>query len=510
MSKLNISVIGDSNYRDLFTVKREEIEKAVDNPVRFDLATSVISVRSLLDNARYKPDVLFIAAPSNEITLKSQNNTRSHIDIIRSVVRELVDSINSYANKKETTMFVLMRPFLRKDPVWFESKLATYSNALIAHYNKTSPRNVFINSEMEIEGTDLKPDLVHLAESGMAKLASVMVKDIRMAVADIAIFREGINDDEDVPLSQLSQNSRKTPGKKKRLHCETTDDEESSTSKSKKKRGTAKIDTVLDKLDLLVKEMRDERAIVRDRFEKIEDKLEETIVEQSGLKEQIKDLKTSDNTFSATIREDVDAVDNLNSRDTVIIKKLKSEIDIPTDRKELAAVILEAGKKALREVLGTDSGMKFIAPLFYRNDLRPLREGQRKEYPPFKITFKNLPDAVEFKEKSIKFSKIETHMMYKSYVANQQNVGTRVRLQLLWGVVEVLKKEKKDCWVTHGSPKPVLQVKQNSTLIRSMSFVDAVTTYGDKIEKKTLEEARKLATRFFAGQVEKIFLVIKD
>jgi hypothetical protein len=510
MSKLNISVIGDSNYRDLFTLKKDEIEKEVDNTVRFDLATSVVSVKSLLDNARYKPDILFIAAPSNEISLKSQNNTRSHIDIIRSVVKELVDAINTYANKKETTMFVLMRPFLRKDPIWFEGKLARYNNALISHYNKTSPRNVFVNSELEIEGTDLKPDLVHLNHSGLGKLASILVKDIKMALADIAVFRDGIADDEDMPLSQLSQNARKTPGKKKRMHCETTDDEESSASKSKKKKGTAKIDSVLDKLDLLVKEMRDQRTAVRDRFEKIEDKLEESLVEQSNLKEQIKEIKTSDNTFSATVREDIDAVENINSRDTVIVKKLKSDITIPSDRKELSAVILEAGKKVLREVLGTDSGMKFIAPLYYRNDLRPPKEGQRNEYPPFKITFKVLSEAVDFKEKAIKASKIETHLMYKSYVSNHQNIGTRIRLQLLWGAAEVVKKEKKECWVTQGSPKPVLQIKQNATLIRSMSFVDAMNTYGEKIEKKTLEEARKLAMKFFAGQVEKVFLIIKD
>jgi hypothetical protein len=183
-----------------------------------------------------------------------------------------------------------------------------------------------------------------------------------------------------------------------------------------------------------------------------------------------------------------------------------------TEKRALSSLVLEVGKKLLREVLGTDAGMKYISPLYFTNERRP-RNGkadQRKEYPPFKITFKHMSDAIEFKEKAIKASKDDTHTLFKSYVASHQNVGTRIRLQILWGIAEALKKEKKESWVTQGSPKPVLQVKQNATLVRSFGYVEAVTTYGDKIDTKVTAEAQKLASRFFAGQIEKIFLILKD
>ncbi len=73
-----------------------------------------------------------------------------------------------------------------------------------------------------------------------------------------------------------------------------------------------------------------------------------------------------------------------------------------------------------------------------------------------------------------------------------------------------MKKEKKDSWVTQSSPKPSLMVKDVGTLVKTYSYIEAVTTFGDKIEAKILDEANGLAKRFFYGQVEKIFILLKD
>jgi hypothetical protein len=513
---MHFSVIGDSNYRDLFASHKEEIEKAAGGEVRFDLASSVASVRSLLENPRFRPDILFIASPTNEIALKSQNNTRNHSDIIKTVVTDFLDTIlnNAAKSEKEKVVHVIMRPFLRLDPPWLEGKMSIYNNMITNLYNKAGTRNVFIGSDHEIISDDLKSDTVHLGTGGLRKLVGNLIKDIEQARKEYDVLMGMDTDFEDVPLAQLSQSGKKTPRKKKRTHGETSEEENSTASKSKKKRSKdeGKLDSVLDKLDLLVNEMRRDRSDNKERFEKIEDKLEATLLEQANLKEKIETISTGDNTFSASVREDLDAIDNCNLRDTIIIKKLQANCDIPTDRKALSALILETGKKLLRDMLGSDEGMKYIAPLYFKNDRQQPRNDSRKEYPPFKITFKNQATASEFKEKAIKASKIDTHQMYKSYVSNQQNVGTRVRLTILWGIAEALKKEKnKDCWVTQGAPKPTLQIKQaGQTLVRSLSYIEAVTTYGDKIEQKVLDEARKLATRFFTGQVEKVFIIIKD
>ena len=81
---------------------------------------------------------------------------------------------------------------------------------------------------------------------------------------------------------------------------------------------------------------------------------------------------------------------------------------------------------------------------------------------------------------------------------------------VLWGIVDVLKKEKRESWVNQSSPKPTLQVKQTGVLIKSYSYIEAISAYGERIEKKVIDEATKLAGRFFYGQVEKIFIILKD
>jgi hypothetical protein len=53
-------------------------------------------------------------------------------------------------------------------------------------------------------------------------------------------------------------------------------------------------------------------------------------------------------------------------------------------------------------------------------------------------------------------------------------------------------------------------VKHNGAQVKTYSFIEAMTSYGDKLEGKALEEPTKLARHFYYGQVEKIFIVLKD
>ena len=61
---------------------------------------------------------------------------------------------------------------------------------------------------------------------------------------------------------------------------------------------------------------------------------------------------------------------------------------------------------------------------------------------------------------------------------------------LLWGIVDVLKREKKEGWVNQSSPKPTLQVKQTGTLVKSYSYIEAICAYGERIEKKVIDDTK--------------------
>jgi hypothetical protein len=508
-------VIGDSNFRDLFISHEDEITKDSGVPVSFEYASSVTSIKTVLDDIDPDTSIVFIANPTNEVAQRSKNNTKSREGIIEAVMSELYDVINPFAQQNEKVMVVTCYPIARQDPPWLEGKLNFYKECLRKVHNSTSQGNVHLGSDIEIGLNLLKGDRVHLNKEGLKKLSGHLINDIKIAIRESNTYQDPDDQMESpstqtefvTPPTRVVRSLRKTPARNKRQNEESGEDE----VRTKKKRSNeGKIDTVLDKLDLFLKEMREERKTNTEKFTKIETVLQETKASQEEIKEEVKKLKEGDNCFSASVREDLDAMDNLNARDTVVIKKLATDQNIPSDKKELSTLIINAGKEILTQIMGNDSGMKFIAPLYYKNKRRVPKEGERKELPPFKIVFKHLSEAITFKEKTIAASKDPESKLYKAYVSTQQNVGTRVRLALLWGVASFLKKDNKESWVSQSSPKPTLMVKQAGNTTKTYSFIEAMTSYGENIDKKTLEDASKLAKRFFYGQVEKIFIVLKD
>ncbi len=509
-----VKVIGDSNFRDLFSQHREEMETDTQLRLDFVYATSVASVKTALEGLEAQQEAILIAAPTNEISLKSRNNTKSREGIIETVVSDLYNCVNNYANKHDHTLMVVCQPFLRMEPPWIEAKMRHYLDYLKSTHNSSASSNVHLGSEVEgITINDLKQDKVHLNKEGLTKLRNVIVSDLKTTKTEVEILRKGGSDeDEDeesmdhTPINE-PRNLRNTPARRKRPLDDSPDD-----GKSKKKRSKDRIDAVLDKLDLMMGRMNEDRISNRDRFDKIDERLDVTIQEQDNLKKEIETIKKNDNTFSASLREDLDAVENSNARDTVIIKRVTLSRDIPRDKKELTNLVVSEGKEILTLILGNSDGMKFISPLFINNNKRGTKPGtpNPKELPPFKIVFKHLSEAITFKEKCIAASKDPQHRLHKVYVTNQQSIGTRIRLSIMWGIADLLKKEKKDCWVSQSVPKPTLMVKETGNLVRTYSYIEAVSTYGDKIDQKIKDEATALAKRFFYGQVEKIFIILKD
>jgi hypothetical protein len=166
-------------------------------------------------------------------------------------------------------------------------------------------------------------------------------------------------------------------------------------------------------------------------------------------------------------------------------------------------------KKLVKEILGDDTYILYTSLL--ATSIRGLRvvEGQ---IPPFKIAFKSKEKGIEFREKAVLKSKVATDKLNKTYFTPQQCLATRIRTNLMWSIADKLKDAEKeiDSWVNQGSNKPTLQVKGLERGIQSLTFVSAMHKYKEKIDQKAKDEATKMARRFFPGQVEKIFIVLKD
>jgi len=258
-----------------------------------------------------------------------------------------------------------------------------------------------------------------------------------------------------------------------------------------------------------LKEDRRKSSIKTDELEESIDKLKESEIE---IRQGMNDLltqKEEEKIFTATLREDLDAVENEALRNTVIIKKLKTAKQTSTDKTAMGLLVQQEARSLVKEVLGTEEDITYIGLLFTGKDGLRATEGL---LPPFKIAFKMKEKGIIFREKAVQRSKDSEDRLHKTYFTCQQCQGTRIRTLLMWALVDKIKDSKKgvDAWVNQSINKPTLQVKGEEKSQRSYTFVEAMTKYEDKLEDKAKEEALKLAKKFFAGQIEKVFMIIKD
>ena len=141
---MNYKFIGDSNFRDLFSLHKDEIARGTGLTVEFVQASSGASVKTILDNPDLGPSFVFVGSPTNEIALKSKNNTKSREGIIESVVKALFNCLNDHGNKHENSYYVVCQPFLRQDPPWLEAKMAFYKEFIKTTHAATTNGRVFI------------------------------------------------------------------------------------------------------------------------------------------------------------------------------------------------------------------------------------------------------------------------------------------------------------------------------------------------------------------------------
>ncbi len=125
---MNILLAGDSNFRDLFTCHRDQIEKDVGEKIKFEMVTSVASLGVLMDGQVKMPEVVIVSPPTNEIAMKSRNNTKSREGIVEAVVTDFYNLLVDKSVKNDSTLFIVTQPFLRLDPPGWIRKLNSTGN----------------------------------------------------------------------------------------------------------------------------------------------------------------------------------------------------------------------------------------------------------------------------------------------------------------------------------------------------------------------------------------------
>jgi len=327
-----ILLAGDSNYRDVYNRFKKKIETETKEKVIFKQYTTNESLKLILANGEDKttrPKVFLIGAGLNEVTAKAKNKSKGCDELIRTVANEQNTVVLKQAEKDSSSIFGMIPPFLRNDPPWLTEKYSLLFFYMRDFSLKFNSGNMFVGTPVEIEDKHLKEDKVHLNESGLEKLAEVIISDAKVALKDVGILRGEIEADEDQELisSQLS-NWARTPTpivSRKRTRNDGEDaDSEASTSK-RPASTTANVTTeanpdassvngeLIATLHQFMQQMREDRKADSDTLKKVE-LSQNTIVEKQKETdekvEKLTDIVMTDNDIFASMREDVDAAEN--------------------------------------------------------------------------------------------------------------------------------------------------------------------------------------------------------
>ena len=176
----------------------------------------------------------------------------------------------------------------------------------------------------------------------------------------------------------------------------------------------------------------------------------------------------------------------------------------------MSIFVQRVARDLVKELMGEEAvgGVKYVITLYSYVDPTK-KDNQKGLVPPFKIGFRTKDAGVNFREVAVKKAKEEGSRLSSTYFTHCQSSATRIRVMLLWGVADSIKSDTKEVWVNQNANKPTLQIKESGK-VKTLTFARSMIDYKDKIAKKTLEEATKVAKRFFAGQIQKTFIAISD
>jgi hypothetical protein len=503
-----ILLLGDSNFRNMIQEHGESLSAAVGEEVKFSMATSNESLKLQLENREDTPKIVIIGAPLNEINQKyNENKKKGRAETIREVLEEQNKLVRQAAIANDQVLFILVPPFYRAEPQWIGERTSLGVFHVKDFVGDDGPWNIAVANPVKILDSDLGDDKVHLNKTGKEKLRKSIETDILLCKSNLG---EEPNLDWASQISNAEPPTPSTIRKRTREESEMeATDEEGEVATVKK----AKLDTVLDRMDILLKKMEEERSTSKSEIQSISQKVDEETKKVEEIKTTVDGLKKvvkNDIYFSAQLREDIDGLENENLKNTVIIRKLAAE-GVPKDKKELRSFIQTRARELVKTILNEEAAgaVKYAAPLYSFVDASK-KDNKEGLVPPFKIGFSNRDIAIKFRDSAVKKSKEEGSAYKDTYFAFFQSFGTKIRTILMWGACEVIKTEKKECWVNMSAAKPTLQIKEGGRIVKTMSFVQTMAEYKDKIPAKPKEEATKLARKHFLGKIEKTFIAIKD
>ena len=227
-------------------------------------------------------------------------------------------------------------------------------------------------------------------------------------------------------------------------------------------------------------------------------------VTQSQLIEVVKNItlrRHNDNLVLARIREELDFAANVKKEDRLIISGLSSNIARPASEIDARRWIRDIAGKALDKILPNSSEkIQFCSA----------NRSKATDFPVCEVKFKETDWAGKVRREFGKQRK-EGRAEGRIFVANCVTQATRVRLEILRAIAKKNWSANEDMLVMGFTSRPILQIRRkDGSGQRTLTFVDAVALYGNKVKTVDLALAYERAGRTYMGQMEQNFVVLND
>ena len=209
----------------------------------------------------------------------------------------------------------------------------------------------------------------------------------------------------------------------------------------------------------------------------------------------------NDNMVMARIREELDFAANVKKEDRLIISGLTSNVAKPANEVDARRWIREIAGAALDKILENSSAkIQFVGA----------NKNNANDIPLCEVKFKEADWAGKVRREFGKLRK-EGKVEGRVFVANCVTQATRVRLEILRAIAKQCCSGNEDMMVMGFTSRPILQIrKKDGSGQRTLTFVDAVAIFGNRLREVDLVLAYERAGGTFRGQMEQNFIVLKD
>jgi hypothetical protein len=129
--------------------------------------------------------------------------------------------------------------------------------------------------------------------------------------------------------------------------------------------------------------------------------------------------------------------------------------------------------------------------------------------PPIEVKLDSVENAAKIR-KAFSVKKRENTDLGRIFISNSVGLSTRVRVDILKAIARMISGQSLSAHVVAFISRPVIHVKAKEGAVdpiapKTYTFVDAVSTFGEKLKQVELSEAYRRAGTAFKGQMEEIF-----